>query len=73
MGRYPMPPGASDIPGLECAGNVVKLGEGTNGFQVGDPVCALLRRRRLWRNTPQCQRCNACRCRRASTVVDAAG
>jgi NADPH2:quinone reductase len=28
MGRYPMPPGTSDIPGLECAGNIVKLGEG---------------------------------------------
>ena len=28
MGRYPMPPGTSDIPGLECAGTIVKLGEG---------------------------------------------
>jgi NADPH2:quinone reductase len=42
MGRYPMPPGASDIPGLECAGNIVKLGDGVSGFQVGDAVCALL-------------------------------
>ncbi|MBV9552492.1 MAG: NAD(P)H-quinone oxidoreductase, partial [Alphaproteobacteria bacterium] len=42
MGRYPMPPGAPDIPGLECSGTVVKLGEGTNGVAVGDQVCALL-------------------------------
>ena len=28
MGRYPMPPGAPDIPGLECSGIVVKCGDG---------------------------------------------
>jgi len=42
MGRYPMPPGASDIPGLECSGTVVRLGEGATGFELGDSVCALL-------------------------------
>src|SRR6185312_13789330 len=42
MGRYPMPAGASDIPGLECAGTIVKLGEGASGFELGDQVCALL-------------------------------
>ncbi|HWD59799.1 MAG TPA: NAD(P)H-quinone oxidoreductase [Stellaceae bacterium] len=42
MGRYPMPPGASDIPGLECSGTIVKLGEGASGFVTGDEVCALL-------------------------------
>lgn len=42
MGRYPMPPGASDIPGLECAGTIVKLGPGATGFALGDQVCALL-------------------------------
>jgi putative PIG3 family NAD(P)H quinone oxidoreductase len=42
MGRYPMPPGASDIPGLECAGTIVKLGEGVSGFMPGEEVCALL-------------------------------
>jgi putative PIG3 family NAD(P)H quinone oxidoreductase len=42
MGRYPMPPGASDIPGLECSGTIVKLGEGVTGFVTGDEVCALL-------------------------------
>ena len=44
-GNYPVPPGASDIPGLEVAGTVV---DGDTqamreaGFQVGDRVCALV-------------------------------
>ena len=42
MGRYPMPAGASDIPGLECSGTVVKIGEGVSGWSAGDAVCALL-------------------------------
>jgi len=42
MGRYPMPPGTSDIPGLECAGTIVKLGDGVSGFIEGEEVCALL-------------------------------
>ena len=41
-GKYPMPPGATDIPGLECSGVVVALGPGANRWQVGDRVCALL-------------------------------
>jgi NADPH:quinone reductase len=42
MGLYPMPPGATDIPGLECSGVVVALGEGASRCQIGDQVCALL-------------------------------
>ncbi|MGH3799184.1 MAG: NAD(P)H-quinone oxidoreductase [Pseudonocardiaceae bacterium] len=42
QGRYPPPPGASEILGLECAGTVAALGEGVSGFAVGDEVCALL-------------------------------
>ena len=42
QGRYPMPPGASDIPGLECSGTIVKIGEGVSGFITGEEVCALL-------------------------------
>jgi NADPH2:quinone reductase len=42
MGCYPMPPGAPDIPGLECSGAVVKLGEGVTKWQVGVQVCALM-------------------------------
>jgi len=41
-GDYPPPPGASDILGLEVSGTVAALGEGVSGWQVGDPVCALL-------------------------------
>jgi NADPH:quinone reductase len=42
MGHYPMPPGATDIPGLECAGTVVKLGADVTAWQAGDQVCALM-------------------------------
>ena len=42
QGLYPMPPGATDIPGLECSGTVVAVGEGAQRWQVGDRVCALL-------------------------------
>ena len=41
MGRYPVPPGASDLPGLEIAGEVVALGSAARNFKVGDKVCAL--------------------------------
>lgn len=41
-GRYPMPPGVTDIPGLEASGTVAALGEGAARFAVGDTVCALL-------------------------------
>lgn len=41
-GLYPPPPGASPVLGLECAGIVLAVGEGVEGFCVGDPVCALL-------------------------------
>jgi NADPH:quinone reductase len=41
-GKYPPPPGASDIPGLEVAGRVAALGERVSGFAVGDRVCALV-------------------------------
>jgi NADPH2:quinone reductase len=42
MGRYPMPPGAPDIPGLECSGTIVKLGEGVSEWREGERVCALM-------------------------------
>lgn len=41
-GNYPPPPGASDIPGLEVAGEVVALGEGASAFKPGDKVMALV-------------------------------
>ena len=42
MGAYPPPKGASPIPGLEVAGEVIERGEGTQRFAVGDQVCALV-------------------------------
>jgi len=41
-GKYPPPPGASDIPGLEVAGTVEAIGRDVRGWQRGDRVCALL-------------------------------
>jgi putative PIG3 family NAD(P)H quinone oxidoreductase len=42
QGFYPPPPGASDVIGLECSGTIAALGEGVEGWAVGDEVCALL-------------------------------
>ncbi len=42
QGKYPPPPGASDIPGLELAGSVAALGAGVTRWAVGDRVCALV-------------------------------
>ncbi|MFQ1701168.1 NAD(P)H-quinone oxidoreductase [Loktanella agnita] len=41
-GLYNPPPGASDLPGLEAAGEVVSVGAGVTWPQPGDQVCALL-------------------------------
>jgi putative PIG3 family NAD(P)H quinone oxidoreductase len=41
-GRYPPPPGASDLPGLEVSGIVEGTGEGVTAFRPGDPVTALV-------------------------------
>lgn len=41
-GKYPPPPDASPIPGLEVSGRVVALGEGVERPRVGEPVCALV-------------------------------
>jgi NADPH2:quinone reductase len=45
MGLYPMPPGVSDLPGLEVAGTLIGGDEealAAAGFRLGDAVCALL-------------------------------
>ncbi len=42
LGGYPPPPGASDIPGLEIAGTVVALGQGVEGWSIGDAMSALV-------------------------------
>jgi NADPH2:quinone reductase len=42
QGSYPVPPGASDLPGLEVAGRIAALGPGVTGLKPGDRVCALV-------------------------------
>lgn len=42
QGGYPPPPGASDVPGLELAGEIVGLGPDAGGRQLGDRVMALV-------------------------------
>lgn len=41
-GHYPPPPGASEILGLEVSGHIESVGDQVVGWQIGDPVCALL-------------------------------
>ena len=41
-GNYPVPPGASDLPGLEVAGEIIDGDLGNSGFSKGDMVCALV-------------------------------
>jgi len=41
-GLYAPPKGASDLPGLECAGEIAAIGPGVTDWAVGDRVCALL-------------------------------
>lgn len=42
LGRYPPPPGASDIPGLEVAGTIAAVGNYVSAWRPGDAVCALV-------------------------------
>src|SRR3954468_20925339 len=41
-GNYPVPPDASDLPGLEVAGEVVSTGSSVSMHKPGDRVCALV-------------------------------
>ena len=41
LGKYPVPPGASPLPGLEVAGEIVAVGNGVERWQPGDRVMAL--------------------------------
>src|SRR5690606_13103062 len=42
QGHYNPPPGATDVPRLEIAGEVVAVGPGCTRYNVGDQVCALV-------------------------------
>ncbi len=41
QGLYPLPPGVSDLPGLEVAGTIAAVGADVTGLAIGDAVCAL--------------------------------
>ncbi len=41
-GRYPVPAGASPLPGLEVAGRIAAVGEGSDPGVIGPRVCALV-------------------------------
>lgn len=42
QGRYPAPPDASDLPGLEIAGQVVAVGRSVDNIAIGTKICALV-------------------------------
>jgi putative PIG3 family NAD(P)H quinone oxidoreductase len=42
QGFYPPPPGASEVLGMECAGDVIAVGAGVTGWKVGDRAMALI-------------------------------
>ncbi|KAL5730085.1 NADPH:quinone reductase [Ranunculus cassubicifolius] len=42
QGKYPLPPGASSYPGLECSGTIEAVGKDVDRWKIGDQVCALL-------------------------------
>jgi putative PIG3 family NAD(P)H quinone oxidoreductase len=42
LGKYPPPPGASDVPGLEVAGSIASAGPDVPRWREGDRVCALV-------------------------------
>jgi len=42
QGKYPPPPGAPSILGMELSGTIVAVGDGVEPFQIGQPVCALV-------------------------------
>ena len=42
QGNYAPPPGTTDIPGLEIAGEIVAVGNETGAWKLGDQICALV-------------------------------
>ena len=71
-GKYPPPPGASDIPGLEVAGHIAALGAGVCEWRDGRRGVRAGRRRRLRRVLRGARRRSACRPPRGSRSVEAA-
>jgi NADPH2:quinone reductase len=73
-GLYPMPPGVSDLPGLEVAGTCVVATATTwrGRLEAGRPGVRAGGRRRLRRTAAWRRRASACRCRRGSAMLEAA-
>ena len=42
QGKYPPPPDASDLPGLEVSGTIEEIGKNVHQWKAGDSVCALV-------------------------------
>src|SRR5271167_861835 len=42
QGRYPVPPGAGPVLGMEAAGTIDAIGDGVTGWAIGDRAMALL-------------------------------
>ena len=73
QGHYPPPPGASEIIGLECSGQIAALGEGVTGWSVGDEVCALLAGGGYAREGRRAGRRRCCPCPTGVDLVTAGG
>jgi len=61
QGKYPPPPGAPDIPGLELAGEVVALGDCVARWKAGDKIHGHWFPAAPMRNTPSCTKPTRCR------------
>ncbi len=72
QGRYPPPPGASDLPGMEIAGEIVALGPKVSGLSSATRLPRLLPGRRLCRLRDRSGSLGACPCRQDSSMVEAA-
>ena len=71
-GKYPPPPGVSEVPGLECSGTVAALGEGVAGVRGGRRGVRVARRRRLRGEGRGAGRASCCPCRAGWTWSTAA-
>ena len=65
-GKYPPPPGASDIPGLEVSGTVAVCGTGVTRWREGDDGLRARSRAAATRSTALRRTCSACRSRQRS-------
>ncbi len=72
QGQYAPPPGASDIPGLEIAGDIVARGHGSEAVQEGRSGRGPFGWRWLCQNMPWCMKAMRCRCHQGFGYIEAA-